>query len=200
MSINLLLVSTTEFPENISIIFEEKGFTSYFGRGCLKVKKNLEVQDIQLIIWHYFGYKESLAVDLIKIFNKNATIPLIIIAENTESIDIGVEIQNQHIYLDQNDAVNDLSDFLEKFSSNEKVDDRDINNEFHEIDFKNALSQIISENGKNKTNENRNTNNQISFLTPWTAVDKVEKDIISGLNVEEPAPIIKKVKGWLGKR
>ncbi len=179
MKLNLLLVSIDKFPSEIAHKIQEHGVSCNYARGRLKTKEILDKDEVSGVLWYYRGYSEALAHDLIGTFNQHNSIPIIIlVSEPEEQGDLKV-LQNRLLIIDINDDIKETLIEIEGFcllKPRQTKTTQTTGPELHEIDFKQVMKPIVR-GDKNQLKQSQKSS--FSLLTPWSAVDNREKNVIS---------------------
>jgi len=180
MKANLMLVSNDDFPVRVSDYFKQHKFSCFFARGRLKIKEIFDREKMDTIVWLFRDYDEGLAGDLIIAFNEQDNIPLILITEAYGDADLSDIIEGVYAHHDINDNLSEIRNSIE--SACNLKDESNTNEPFRinlpEIDFKNAVHQLISQPEKT-TAEVEQSEGKLVIEAPWSAVSKKEKKILS---------------------
>ncbi len=208
MIANLLFVSSDDFPIEITRHFEKSGFSCFYSRGVLKTREILESQNIDTIIWLFLAHEIALAKDLLKVFNRHSKIPIIFITQTYEELDFAEDIKGLFANLDLNDDIDDIIKTVETACNQSIIIEKQpAVNETHEIDFKNAVSQIITD--PESLTDVKINDNPLQQIDLWEAVDRSEKKILSkeladdaeeGVETKPEKPLLPKLKKILGRR
>ncbi|MDH5560931.1 MAG: hypothetical protein OEY59_08790 [Deltaproteobacteria bacterium] len=195
---NLLLITTLEIPPALEEVVDRKGGKLHCARGGLKVRELIESQEIALVIWNLDGYSAVLKKEVIQLLCETSSIPVIALSKNPESFDISAELKNPFYAVEIFDVARDFPRLLEELFTGtaQSQDNGQTESDFLEMDFRNAFHQILSNQSKG---EDRERLPILKVLTPWTAVDQVERAILSGRQ-DEKKPIINKMKGIFNKK
>ena len=200
MNKNLLLISADDFPAGLISYFENQNFICEFARGRLKIKEIFEKQKIDVAIWFFKGYDLALAEDLISVFNNFQNVPIIMITQSFEDVETSKKVSQLFAVYDANDEIEDIhkSIFRACHQSSSALDDEKPEKEVFipEINFKNVVREIVSEN-KDEVETDEKEESMIDIETPWIAVDKNEKKILSEEYQPIKKQILKKVINWL---
>lgn len=193
MIANLLLVSTDEFPNVISRELERSGFSCSYSRGVIKTREILDKQEIDTIVWIFMGHETALAKDLLSVFNLHARIPIVFITQTYDELEFAEDIKALFANHDINDDLSDIIETVETACNQSIIKDQEqVSNETVEIEFKNAVSQILRKPISVEPEKEIETDRGFSRVDLWDAVDKAEKDILSGrqneMNREKPKP------------
>ncbi|MBU3917670.1 hypothetical protein KKA14_19255 [bacterium] len=196
MIANILLVSADDFPIDIEKNLEKSGFSCSFSRGVLKTKEILESKEIDTIIWLFMGHERALAKDLLKIFNTRSNIPIIFMTQSYDELDFAEDIKGIFANIDLNDDMEDIIRTVETACNQSIiVEEEPTSDDTHEIDFKNAVSQIIENQLPEKASKQSREKSQINKINIWNAVDKREKRILSTANnLEEKKKLFPKIR------
>lgn len=182
MKANILIVSVNEFPEHISHFLRQHGFSCFYSRGGLKTKEILKSQPIDTIIWLFLGYEKALAKDLLKILNKFAKIPIVLITQSYDELDFAEDIEGLFANIDLDDDLDDLLKTIETAINGPVPGEPRVKpeeSELPEIEFKNVVSELFRESPLDKQNRIQPDNNPLRDLTLWDAVDENEKRTLS---------------------
>ena len=201
MNANLLLVSADDFPINITRAFEKSDFSCFFSRGVMKTKDILASQRIDAILWLFLGHERALAEDLLAVFNLHTKIPIVFITQSYDELDFAEDIKSLFANIDLNDELEDIIRTVETACNQSIIIDKENSGDnTHEIDFKNAVSQIIGEPVSSDKKSQNQDNNPLKRIDVWDAVDKNEKRILSENVQEKPKYVLPKVKNIFRKR
>ena len=186
MKANLLLVSNDDFPVGVSDYFKQHEFSCFFARGRLKIKEIFNHKKMDTIVWLFRDYDEGLASDLIKAFNEQHNIPLILITEAYGDTDLSDIVAGVYAHYDINDNLSDIRNSIESACN---LTEENISNEparvnLPEIDFKNAVRHLITEPSDHASNGD-DSKGKLVIEAPWSAVSKKEKKILSNGLVEQ---------------
>jgi hypothetical protein len=186
MKANLLLVSNDDFPVGVSDYFKQHEFSCFFARGRLKIKEIFNHKKMDTIVWLFRDYDEGLASDLIKAFNEQDNIPLILITEAYGDTDLSDIVAGVYAHHDINDNLGDIRNSIESACN---LTEENISNEparvnLPEIDFKNAVRHLITESSDHASNGD-DSKGKLVIEAPWSAVSKKEKKILSNGLVEQ---------------
>ncbi len=186
MIANILLVSADDFPIYIAKNLEKSGFSCSYSRGVLKTREILDSRDIDTIIWLFMGHERALAKDLLKVFNLHSSIPIIFITQSYDELDFAEDIKGIFANMDLNDDLEDIIRTVETACNQSIIiDELPISDNTHEIDFKNAVSQIIENPSPEKEAIQSQEKAHMNKINIWDAVDRSEKRILSNTNQEE---------------
>ena len=176
MKADLLIVSADDFPIHISRTLENFGFNCYSTRGGIKTKETLKSQNIDAIVWLYWGHERELAKDLLKIFNRYSSIPIVFITQSYDELDFAEDMKGLFANLDVNDDVEDILLTVESACNQliESTKEPPPNNP-PEIDFKNAVSLAIEQDARAENEGSKENHNPFKDVSLWNAVDKNEK-------------------------
>ncbi|MCP4753480.1 MAG: hypothetical protein GY866_21530 [Proteobacteria bacterium] len=196
MNADLLIVSADDFPENLSLELRDKGFSCIFSRGGIKTREILGSQKIDVVIWLFFGHEKALAKDLLEIFNKNPDIPIVFITQSYEKLNFAEEIEGLFANLDLNDDLEDILKTVESACNRAIIVEEEVQ-EINppEIDFKNAVSQMIRDTDSPEAGEKPDARNSMRQIPLWNAVDKSEKKLLSEQYQPEKKHLLSKIKG-----
>ena len=186
MKANLLLVSNDDFPVGVSDYFKQHEFSCFFARGRLKIKEIFNHKKMDTIVWLFRDYDEGLASDLIKAFNEQDNIPLILITEAYGDTDLSDIVAGVYAHHDINDNLGDIRNSIESACN---LTEENISNEparvnLPEIDFKNAVRHLITESSDHASDVD-DSKGKLVIDAPWSAVSKKEKKILSNGLVEQ---------------
>jgi len=195
MKADLLIVSVDDFPIHISRTLENFGFNCNFARGGIKTKEIMKSQNVDAIVWMFWGHERELAKDLLKIFNRYKDIPIVFITQSYDELDFAEDIKGLYANIDLNDDVEDILITIESACNQltETTIETPPNNP-PEIDFKNAVSLAIEEKSKSggvETTERQNPFNDVSLLN---AVDQNEKRLLISDLKTEKQPLMSRIR------
>ena len=187
MIASLLIISADDFPNVLTRHLEESEYNCHFSRGVIKTKEILKKQQIDAIVWLFMGHEGALAKDLLKVINFYPQIPIVLITQNYDRLDFAESIKSLYANLDLNDDLADIVKTIETacnqsiIKEQKPVADTEAANE---IEFKNAVSQIIGKKEEDKENPDESSNH-LESVELWEAIDSNEKKILAGQAVEE---------------
>ena len=195
MKADLLIVSADDFPIHISRTLENFGFNCYFTRGGIKTKETLKSQNIDSIVWLYWGHEKELAMDLLKIFNRHKNIPVVFITQSYDELDFAEDIKGLFDNVDVNDDVEDILLTVENACSQqfESTKETPPSNP-PEIDFKNAVSLAIEEEAKTQKEDPEENQNPFENVSLWNAVDNNEKRLLAGDSTVKKQPLFSRIR------
>jgi len=201
MTANILIVSVDDIPVHIDhYLRKREEFTCFYSRGGLKTKEILKSQTIDTIVWIYLGHEKGLAQDLLKIFNRNAEIPIIFITQSYDELDFAEDIKGLFANLDLNDDIDDLVRSIET-STNLPTSGIPVPQQAEpeppEIEFKNVVSQLIQDPPSEEEEQNQQEDSSLKDVTLWNAVDEQEKKALSELYKPEKKTIFSRLKGLM---
>lgn len=200
MTENILIVSVDEIPIHISHFLQQQAYSCFYSRGGLKTKEILKSQSIDTIIWIFLGPEKALAIDLLKIFNKYAEIPIILITQSYDELDFAENIKNLFANVDLNDDLDDLLRNIEA-SINHPVSDTPVlkvpEPELPEIEFKNAVSRLTEAPVADEPAPSQPQDDSLKDVSLWNAVDEQEKKALSEPYKPEKKNLFSKLKGLL---
>jgi hypothetical protein len=203
MKANLLLVSNDDFPVGVSDYFKQHEFSCFFARGRLKIKEIFNHKKMDTIVWLFRDYDEGLASDLIKAFNEQDSIPLILITEAYGDSDLSEIVAGVYAHHDINDNLSDIRNSIESACN---LTEENISNEparinLPEIDFKNAVRHLITESSDHASDVD-DSKGKLVIDAPWSAVSKKEKNILSNGFVQQvEKSVFKKIwENFRGKK
>jgi len=202
MKANLMLVSNDDFPVRVSDYFKQHEFFCFFARGRLKIKEIFDHEKMDTIVWLFRDYDEGLAGDLIKAFNEQKNIPLILITEAYGDADLSDIIEGVFAHHDINDNLSEIRNSIE--SACNLKEESNTNEPFRinlpEIDFKNAVRQLITEPDKTAA-EVEHSKGKLVIEAPWSAVSKKEKKILSnGFALRAEKTVFEKIREKLRRK
>lgn len=180
MEVDILFVSDQELTDQQSSSFKQQGIYPVTARGPLKTKNILKDQNIDTIVWSVIGMNNSLAEDLILLFNSVPQIPVILVTDGTYGLDYKDYIQSFFSYLDIQDCDDELPLLIEKACNQHRLTEIQTDPAKNEIEFKNVLTSLSDEVVKEKKDPSR-----LELDTPWIAVDSNEKKILTQLQYDE---------------
>lgn len=199
MKANLLIVSVDEFPLVLSQYLEQHGFSCSFSRGGIRTREILGSQNIDTIIWLFWGHELSLAQDLLKIFNKQAEIPIVFITQNYDELDFAERIKGLYANIDLNDDPEDLLSIVESACNQSVIVEEEATDANPpEIDFKNVVAQVFQDRSSNINRDQPAVKNPFKQVNLWSAVDQSEKKLLVNEINPQKAQIISKIKKWFG--
>lgn len=178
MKLNLLLVSIDKFPSEVDLKIQEHGFSRNYARGRLKTKEILDQEEINGVLWHYKGYSEALAMDLIGTFSQHDSVPVVIFISDIEEPEHLKALRNRVMIVDINDNIKETLIGIEDICLSRKSAQKTTATgpELHEIDFKQVMKPIVT---GQKRQFKQTKKSSFNLLTPWSAVDSQEKNVIS---------------------
>lgn len=181
-----MLVSNDDFPVRVSDYFKQHEFSCYFARGRLKIKEIFNREKMDVIVWLFRDYDEGLASDLIKAFNEQQNVPLILITEAYGDSDLSNIIEGVYAHHDINDNLSDIRNSIESACNltEENISSEPARINLPEIDFKNAVRHLITKTS-NHASEVDESKGKLVIDAPWSAVSKKEKKILSNGLVEK---------------
>ncbi|PCI23659.1 MAG: hypothetical protein COB67_12605 [SAR324 cluster bacterium] len=197
MELQLLLISIDDFPAAFDQRVRDYGFSCCYARGRLKAREILEQNEIDAIVWQYYGYSDALGRDLVETFNQYDSIPIILITDDFNELVFLKEIKGKFTTIDRNDEIQDTLDAIEKFCYQVPLSPiAQKEPSIYEIDFKHVMAPIIE--GK-QIQEELDSPKARSFkvLTPWVAVDSNEKKILAESYHAPPSPYFLRWIEWL---
>ena len=199
MKANLLIVSVDEFPLVLSQYLEQHGFSCSFSRGGIRTREILGSQNIDTIIWLFWGHEQSLARDLLKIFNKQAEIPIVFITQNYDELDFAERIKGLYANIDLNDDPEDLLSIVESACNQSVIVEEEATDANPpEIDFKNVVAQVFQDRSSNINRDQPAVKNPFKQVNLWSAVDQSEKKLLVNEINPQKTQIISKIKKWFG--
>ncbi len=184
MIASLLIISADDFPNILSRHLEQSEFSCLFSRGVIKTREILENQQIDAVVWLFMGHEGALAKDLLKVLNLHSQVPIVLITQNYDRLDFAENIKSLYANLDLNDDLSDIMKTIETVCNQSIIKEQEpgIKPDFkstNEIEFKNAVSQIIGKNSDSEADieEQQNRLNRVEL---WEAIDTNEKQILAG--------------------
>ncbi len=202
MDANLLIVSSEDLPNPLFVRLEDSGFTCFYSRGVLKTKEILGKQQVDAIVWLFFGHESALGKDLAEVFNRHADIPIVFITQNYEQLDFAEDVRGLYANLDMNDDQGDIIRTVETACNQSIIEDQqpeETKNDTHEIEFRNIVSQVF---GKSKSDKKESDDQKAKLpqVDLWEAVDKKEKQILAGkISGIEKKSLLPKLKTLIKK-
>lgn len=197
MKANILIVSVDEIPAHISHFLQQQEFSCFYSRGGLKTREILKTNPIDAIIWLFIGHERELAKDLLKIFNKNAEIPIVFITQSYDELDFAEDIKGLFANIDLNDDLDDLQNTLETAIHQPIIEEQQakpVDSEPPEIEFKNVVSQLINDPPLDIHAQIPQEDHSLRDLTLWDAVDESEKRALSEPYKPDKRDLISKLK------
>ncbi len=193
MNASILIVSSDDFPSPLTRQLEKSSDSCYYSRGVLKTRETLENVHIDAIVWLFKENESALARDLLKVFNLHINIPIIFITENYKQLDFAENIKGLFANLDLNDDLGDIIRTVETACNHSLVKEHTptADNRAKEIEFKNAVSQIVEGADPKEQAGLEAQSNRLGQIDLWEAVDSNEKQILAGVTEVET----KKSKG-----
>ncbi|MBU2513058.1 hypothetical protein KJ966_17090 [bacterium] len=183
MIASLLIISADDFPNALSRHLEQSEFSCYYSRGVIKTREILENQQIDAVVWLFMGHESALAKDLVKVLNLHAQVPIVLITQNYDQLDFAENIKYLFANLDLNDDLSDMIKTIETVCNQsiikELKPDIDVQST-NEIEFKNAVSQIIGRNSVDNHTDTEGQQNRLNRVELWEAIDANEKQILAG--------------------
>ena len=186
MKASLLIVSSDDFPNPVVRQFEKLEFNCHYSRGVLKTREILEKQSIDAIVWLFKENESALARDLLKVFNLHMKVPVVFITENYDQLDFAEDIKGLFANLDLHDDMGDIIQTIETACSQSIIKEQEpVVIKAKEIEFKNAVAQIIGGASKTDINKKEGPANLLDRVELWEAVDRNEKQILAGGSEED---------------
>ncbi len=191
MKANLLVVTGNEFKNTITSDLENLGFSLYFARGRLKVKEIFKERQVDVIVWLLSEDEKRLAGDLLTIFNENEDVPIVIITEKLANYNFSEKIRASYTNIDINDDPKEIRKAIET-ACTQSLGKEAIRKEkdLPEIEFKNTVSSMVSDQ-KSYESDVHGSEDKLHLSSPWIAVGKKEKDILSDQMIEKKTSKIK---------
>lgn len=195
MKADLLIVSADDFPIHISRTLENFGFNCYSTRGGIKTKETLKSQNIDTIVWLFWGHEKELAKDLLKIFNRYPDIPIVFITQSYDELDFAEDMKGLFANVDVNDDVEDILLAVESACNQliESTNETPPNNP-PEIDFKNAVSLAIEQEARADKEGPKEKKNPFGDVSLLNAVDKNEKRLLTSDLKTEKQPLLSRIR------
>jgi len=185
MDASLLIVSSEDLPNPLFKLLEKAGFSCFYSRGVIKTRETLENNQIDAIVWLFIGHENALGKDLASVFNQHSKTPIVFITQNYEELGFAESIKGLFANLDQNEDLGDIVHTIETACSQSIIKEKQpVVEDTHEIEFRNVVSQIFRKSKNSNEQEKEVAGNKLQQVELWEAVDKNEKQILAGKNID----------------
>lgn len=181
MQNHVLIVSDQEHVRQ-RLDFLKKDWNYQFSRACLKTKQILTTQKISLILWDYSQTPKLLIQDLIGVFNRFITIPILVLYENSLDSEYLTKINNHFETIEFYEDKQDILAKIEELSNGFTYNTPSKKPSLHEIEFRNVLQKTISKtdtiSSKSIQSKLPEKSLHVKLSAPWNSVDKTEKEFL----------------------
>lgn len=176
MKLHLLLISSNGFPPRLLNLLERANFTLEQVRGRLRIKELSAHMSFDAAVWLYGEEDADLALELAESIEQQLTCPLVLVTKELESPPNLKNLPRLATRLDLNDEPAEFLRAVQGACSQSRIAPSLPKHSVPEIDFKNAMSQVME--GKKPLPDTDEPTLRLG--TSWVAVDEVEKRILAG--------------------